>query len=562
MFGKYNFFKELKILNIKGRMSFVAKAQNTIISAAFILAFSATISSFLGFIKSRLLASNFGISDQLGIFFIADRIPSLIYSILVVGAFSTVFIPVFTSLYNKNKKDAWETASAIICLVVVAFFVIATFVIIFAPSIINIITTGLLSPAEVTLGANLMRIMIAGQLILVVSSFVTSILQSFKYFIIPALAPIVYNLGMILGIVFLSSKFGIYAPAFGVIIGATFHLLIQLPQLSYADFKFSPSFVISNYTSEAFKLVPARIFSVLINQMIITINNSLAILVSTSSVVILKFASQLQFLPVALFGLSMASAALPVLSENSNQSDLPKFRKIFLTTFHQMMFLVLPASVILIILRIPVVRLVFGVQDVTWEQTVTTAYALAFFSISIFAQSGIYLISRSFYALKDTFTPVKTGVVVIIFNVGFSLFMIKGLNLGIWAVAMSYTLSVMLEMFLLIILLQKKIGKFSYNEIILPTLKIAYATLLMAFTIYIPLKLLDQYVFDTTKTLNLLVLTGIVSCIGMCVYLVFTWLFRVEEIELFYKLLRKISIKNVSSVGPHQAISQEHDHKE
>ena len=348
---------------------------------------------------------------------------------------------------------------------------------------------------------------------------------------------------MILGTVAFSKQLGIYAPAWGVTVGAFFHLLIQIPVLKNVGF--SHSFKLSLKDKgfrEILTLTPPRIVSVLIANMLATINNSLAILISSSSVVLLKFANQLEFFPVNLFGISIASAVLPTLSNQVDEEGFDKFKKTFVTSLHQMLFLVIPASVILLVLRIPTVRIVYGVSNFPWEATVKTSYALAFFSLSIFAQSSVYLLTRAFYALKDTKTPVAVSAVTVVINVLLSLIFIKGLGFGVWSVALSYSITSIIDMGAMLYLLNKKLGGFDWDSLMIPFTKISFSAILMGFSLYIPLKLLDEVVFDTTRTINLLVLTGIAGAAGMTTYLILTKLFKVEEIELFYKLLRKLKL--------------------
>lgn len=540
LFSIFNNFK------FNGSWAFLARTQKTIISAAVILAVSSGVSAVLGLFKGRLLTTFFGVSDELSLFYTADKIPNLVYSVLVVGAISTVFIPVFTEELKKNKAEAWNIASTLISTGVMVFLVLGLGVIFFAEPIMRLLAVGKFNTDQIALGAHLMRIMIASQLILVISSFFTSVLQSFRHFLVPAMAPIVYNLGMLGGIYFLSPSIGIYGPTIGILIGALLHAAVQLPALKNVNFKYSPSFnLLTPRVRKAFALMPPRIASVLFSNIVFTINNSLAILVSAASVVHLKFASTLQFFPVYLFGGSMAAASLPVLSEHVDIHEKENFKKIFLTTFHQMMFLVLPASVILLVLRIPVVRLVYGVSNFAWEDTIKTSYALAFFSISIFAQSAFYLLTRAFYALKDTVTPVKVTLVTIFINVALSVLFVRHLNLGVWAIAFSYSITSILDALALTYLLDKKLGGFDRNSLLMPFLKISYSAVFMGLSLYIPLKLLDQVVFDTTRTINLLMLTIVVTIAGMTSYLLFTKLFKVKEIELFYKLLRKLKITKV-----------------
>jgi putative peptidoglycan lipid II flippase len=521
--------------------NFLVKTQNTILSAAFILFLASAVNAVLGFVKGRLLAQYFGVSSDLTVFYTADRIPNLIYSVLVVGAVSTVFIPVFTGMLKRDKERAFETASSIINITLFFFLILGTIIFIFAPTVMRILALKQFSEEEIILGAKLMRIMLGAQMLLVIGSLITSILHSFKYFAVAALAPVFYNIGMILGIVILSKQMGIFGPTFGVLAGAMMHVGIQLPLIKKTGFRYVAQL---NFRDKGFrkvaKLVPPRLLSVLLNNLVATLNNSLAILVSSPAVVFLKFGTQLQNFPVSLFGISIASASLPTLSSETGKDQMKDFKKTFVTSLHQMMFLVVPVSVILLVLRIPVVRIVYGVSNFPWEATVKTAYVLAFFSLSVFSQSANYLITRAFYALKDTTTPVKVNLVTIALNVMISLFFVLVLKLGVWSVALSFSITSLIDATALFYLLHKKVGYFKMSEIVVPFTKIGYAAMLMGVTLYVPMKLLDQYVFDTAKTINLLILTGIAGLSGMATYLALTWLFKVEEIELFYKLVRKL----------------------
>ena len=528
---------------LKNSNGFLFKTQNTILSAAVILGVASGISAVLGLVKTRLLASNFGVSKELAIFYTADKIPNLIYSILIVGAVSTVFIPIFTSLLKKDEDEAFRVASSIINSTFIFFIFIGLIMFVFSSQIIRLLSVGTFSESEIALGSNLMKIMLISQIFLVAGSLSTSILQSFKYFIVPALAPVFYNIGMILGTVFLSDKIGIYGPATGVAMGSILHFSIQAPLLRKSGFKFYPSLDFSDKNfKKTFSLVPPRIASVLIVNLVQTINNSLAILISAPSVIHLKFADQLQTLPVSLFGISMGAASLPTLSSQSAPDEQDKFKETFLTSLHQTIYLVMPLSAILLVLRVPAIRLVYGVSNFPWEATIRTSQTLAFFSISIFAQSANYLVTRAFYALKDTKTPVIINFFTALTNVCISLFFVSYLKLGVWAISLSYAVTSFIDFYFLITFLDKKVGGFDRKKLIVPFTKISFATALMGIMLYVPMKLLDKFVFDTTRTINLVALTVVAGIAGMATYFLITHLLKVEEIQLFYKLLRKLKL--------------------
>jgi len=525
-----------------------SNTQNTVLSAAFILALAYGVSAILGLVRSRLMATFFGDSVELSIFYIADRIPSLIYSVLAIGALATVFIPVFAQELEKGKEKAFKTASNAITLCMLAFLTLSILVIAFAPQIINLISAGKFTPDQVTLGSHLMQIMLVGQMLLVLSSFFGCILQSFKYFLIPALAPVLYNFGLIFGIFFLIGNYGIYAPAIGGILGALLHFAIQAVFIRNTGFSYHFQCNLTDTASlKMLKLLPPRILSLTASQISITINNALAILVSTGSVIYIKFADQLQSFPVNFFGASIALAALPSLSMALGHKDLESFKKTFFNSFFQMMFLAIPVSVIFIILRVPVTRLVYGASAFPWDATLQTALILGIFSVSIFSQSAVLLLNRAFYAFKDTVTPLVVSLVSIFITTALSFTAVKFLGLGAWTIATAITLGSFIDFLFLLLFIQKRIGRLDVANFFAPFAKIALSALAMGVSIYGPLKILDIRVFDTTKTFELVILTAVVITSGIISYLFFTRIFRVKEIDLFYKLLARLQFKKALS---------------
>jgi len=522
--------------------SFLNRSQNTILSAAFILAVSSGANAFLGLIKSNLLSRYFGVSKDLTIFFTAEKIPNLTYSILVVGAISTILVPMLASHLKKDRDEALKIASTIMTVTFLCFFAMGSVLFVVAPQVIKLLSLGTFSPDEIATGAALFRIMLASQIFLIAGSLISSVLQSFKIFLIPAIAPIAYNVGMIVGIIFFSGRFGIYGPVLGVLVGSFLNFIIQLPALRHSGFKLHPNLSFDSETKRTFYLIPPRIVSVLLANILDTVNNSFAILISQPSVVLLRFASQLQSFPVNIFGLSIAAASLPTLSAESGADDTEKFKKTFTTSMMQMMFLTVPLSVMLFVLKLPAVRLVYGTPSFPWWATVTTAYTLAYFSVSIFFQSANALLTRGFYALKDTTTPALIHLVTIFTNVLITLWFVRGMKLEVWSIAFAYSITSFMDTLALTHFLSVKVGGFELRKILGSFLKISLSAVLMGVTLYIPMKLLDNYVLNTTRVMDLLVLTGIAGLCGSATYLLFTRLLHVEEIELFYKLLRKLNL--------------------
>jgi len=521
------------------------RQQKTILSAAFILSSTYVVSALLGLVRDRLLAHYFGDSEVLGIYFAADRIPNLIFSLLVIGAISSAFIPVFTKYMKKNLTEAYLVSSSVINLTLALFLIISILVYIYAGPVSKALTLSKLDSSSISLMVKLMRIMLFAQIILIVSNFLTSTLQSFRHFFIPALAPVIYNLGIIISLIFFTKSFGIVAPALGMVLGSLGHLLIQIPLLSAIKFRYFFSFNLKHSgVREIIRLVLPRTLGLAGNQISYLINTSLAIFISTPSLVSFNFAQHLQNMPIALFGGTIAQAALPTLSMEVNERNHDSFKKILLTTFHQMSFLTIPMAVVLLILRIPIVRLVFGAASFSWGATLTTSYTLAFFSFGIFAQSAVFLLSRAFYALHDTKTPVLTSLGSIVLNILLSIYFVRAQHFGVWSLGLSFALGSVVNFVALFILLDKRVGYFERKALFKPFIKISYSAVLMGIFLYLPMKLLDELVLDTTRTINLLALTFIAGGFGLLVYLLFTKLLNVYEVEMIYKLARRLNLKN------------------
>ena len=515
--------------------------QTNILSAASVIMVNVGVSRILGLVRDRLLATHFGSSSVLGVYFAAFRLPDMIFQLLVMGALATAFIPVITSLQSQSrKKEVWKVASSILNIGLLVFVVLSVLICVFAKKLSFLIAPGF-NHGELLLMTSLTRIMLIAQFFFILSNFLTGILQSFKYFIIPAIAPVLYNLGIILGIIFLTPSLGIYGPTFGVIIGTFFHFLIQLPLARRLGLKYRLVFDWRNrYVKEIGRLMLPRTIGLAVAQIDYTVDVILASLISTSSLVYFNFAQHLQILPVGLFGAAIAQAALPTLSEEGGKKDLTIFKKTFLLCLHQILFLVLPFSVLLIILRIPIVRLVFGAARFDWKATVLTGQILAFFSISLFAQSAVHLLARAFYALYDSKTPVIIGAVSILINVFGSVYFILVLHLPVWGLGLSTSIANIFNAFLLLIYLNKKVAGFNYRELFIPIFKIFMVSFITAFAVYVPMKLLDQLTFDTTRVSELLLLTVLTALFGFCVYLFLSWLFKIKAAGTFLKLFDKI----------------------
>lgn len=526
---------------MRNLLRLLGEKQTSVGSAALVLVSMVFTSRILGLIRDRLLASRFT-PDQLGVYFAAFRLPNLLFELLVMGALTSAFIPVFTKyIAQKNEGEASKMASSVINISFLILLFISIPIFIFANSISKFLAPGF-DPAQIEQMAGFTRFMIVFQVFpLFIGNFFTGILQSHNLFLIPALAPVVYNVGIILGIVILTPFLALSAPVVGVGIGAFFFMLIQVPLLFKVKYRhFWKANIHDPGVREVGKLMGPRTFGLAISQIDSTIDLILSSLLGARMVTVFTFAQQLQQLPIGLFGVTVAQAALPTLSAFSVKEDGRQFKETIIGSINQILFFVLPISALFIVLRIPVVRLVFGATRFDWEATVLTGMTLSMFSLSLFAQAIVQVLARGFYALYDSKTPVLVGVLSIATNSVLSIVFVQFMKLPVWSLGLSTSIASLLNMVALLFLLDRKVGKFPRMDLLVPPLKMFLASLITGFALFFPLKLFDQLVFDTTRTFGLILLTGVSGTAGLSTYLFLTWVMGVGEVHSFINLISKI----------------------
>ena len=529
----------------KNSTSILFKKQTTIISAAAVMMFLVLASRILGLIRNRFLAHYFSI-ENLDAYRAAFVLPDFLANILITSTLSVAFIPIFTSYLNsKNEKEGWRIGSSILNISLLIFAVMALLLFLFAKPINELLVVpGFKNdPEKLSLTVSLTTIILFGEFLLIIGSFLTSFLQSYHRFIISAIAPVLYNLGVIIGILWLRPFFGLQAAAWGVVLGAIFHVLVQLILIKQLGFKYNFEFKFNNPgVLKIIKMSLPRAVGVGFAQIEWWISVFLSsLLVSTGfagSVAVLGFASDIQNFPIGIFGITFATAAFPTLSTEVAANKINDFKTTFLSTLHQILYLTVPLSVIFIVLRIPIVRILLGSGVFDWSSTVATAVTTSYFAIGIFAQSAFFLILRAFYSLHDAATPLKVALGSLIFHATAGtilvLFLAKKTLVPVAFLGLSSSLTGIFSFLILLYILDKKVGGFERAKLFLPPIKIFVSAILMGVLLYLPLHikidgryLIDQ-IIDTTRVFNLLTLTGLAVLFGGTIYIWLTWWLRIN----------------------------------
>jgi putative peptidoglycan lipid II flippase len=397
--------------------------------ASLILAVSYFFSALLGLLRDHLLAGRFGAGNELDVYYAAFTVPDFIALILVFGAVSSAIIPIFSSYLVGSEDEAWHYVSNLLNIFLIFLISICVIFIIFAPFFVLLVAPGFSEEKRETT-VMLMRIMFLSPIILGISNIISGILQIFKRFLVTALAPLMYNLGIIVGIVFFVPWLGLVGLAFGVVAGACLHLLIQVPVFLHSGFAYKPLFNFRHVgVIRTIKLMVPRSLGLGAGQLNTIVTTAIASTLATGSIAVLNLANNLSSMAVSAFAVSLSTAIFPAMSLAYSKANKKDFEKKFSSAFLQVVFLTVPISILLFMLRAQVVRVVLGTGKFDWIDTRLTAACLGIFCLGLSAQGLIFILSKTFYAAHNTKIPAFISFCTVVLNIAMSFFFVWLLNL-------------------------------------------------------------------------------------------------------------------------------------
>jgi len=511
--------------------------QGGIVSSAIILSFMIVVSRVFGFMRYRILAGYFS-KNELDIFFASFRIPDLVFEILITGALTSSFIPVFIR-YQKSREELDENISSIFNLLSLCLFVIVIALFFGMDWIVPAITPGF-SGDKIRDIVMYSKVLLLGQLpFLVVGNFLTGIAQAKKTFFITALAPVIYNVAVIIFTYFFAPQMHLFAPIWGTVIGSALFFVIQFPVMFLYGFSYRPLVKITTGVKDFFRMVVPRILTVIITQIDATIDLTLTTLMGAGAYTEFYFAQHLQLLPVSVIGIAFGQASLPYLSEMFEAKREDAFRKVIVDSVLNLFFFTIPIMGFFIVARTPMVRLFFGGEKFDWDATVQTAFALSYFSLSLPFHAIYYFLTRCFYAIHDSRTPFVFSLLSIVVNTVMSLVFVLVLKLPIWSLALSFSAAIVFNSVALFFLLSRRLGGLDLKTITRETLKITLAMLVAAPATYLFIKVSDNLIFDTTRTINVFFLLAGGCALYFLVYLLMSWFLGTKELYLITSLMVK-----------------------
>lgn len=507
------------------------------VKAAGFMMVATLLARVLGLARDVVLYSWFGQSHVTDAYVAAFSIPDLIYMLLVGGALSSAFIPVFSSYLARSREDeAWKVASIVFNYAMLLMFVLITAGEIFTRPLIVMLVPDL--PAEqITLAVSLTRVMLFQTVFMTFSGIALGILNSKQHFTTPAIGSILYNVGIIVVGAALAKELGVMAFSIGVVAGSILNLAVQIPALRRAGVRYYPLF---DWRHPGFKQIIVLMVPILLGLSITQINllvtQHLASGLAEGSISALRLAQRLMQLPIGIFGIPIAMAVFPSMNLQVVRNEIADFKRTFSLGLRAVFLITIPASAGLIALRGPIIGLFFQQGKFTAADTLSTGLVLAFYCIGLFAYSAIPLLNRVFYSIQDTVTPVVVGGLSVAVNIGFSVFLVRYLEGR--GLALAYSLAGIINTLILIWILKIRLGNIDGFKIMKSFVISSGASAVMYMAVnYISLHAQALLPFGFKVNELITVASGIGA--GVLVYTLIILLFRLEEARLVMDLIKR-----------------------
>jgi len=499
--------------------------------AAWSMSAVTSLSRVLGFVRMMVIARIFGAGMVADAFFVAFRISNILRELLAEGSMSAAFIPVFsTYLHTKSKEEARELASSIFCILLFILIGVVTLGITFSPQIVSAIAHGYVQyPEKFSLTVKLTEMMFPYILFVGLSAVTMGVLNSMGSFTSPAFAPVMLNLAMIGSALYISPMMEtpIAGLAIGVVLGGLLQLLIQLPPLKKNGMGFYFSFKPRHPgVRQVGRLTIPVIGSQAATQINIFVSSLIATYLPQGSVSYLFYAMNLFQFPHGIFGVSIATATLPSMSRHAAVGDYDSLKETLSFGLRYIFFIMLPAMVGLIVLRVPITCLLFQRGTFTYQDTLGTAYALMFFSLALWAYSGVRVVNAAFYALQDTRTPVKGAFISVFINASLSLLLMGPLKHG--GLALATAVAAAVNMSFLLFMFRRRMGRIGARRIARSAFKTAIASGFMGVACYFLAQ--GDLWMQAGRTVEKAWRVGGAIMAGVAVYAVMQYILKNEEL--------------------------------
>jgi putative peptidoglycan lipid II flippase len=450
-----------------------------IVRNTFVVGASFALAAIMGLVRNIIIARQFGIGADLDAYYASFKLPDLLFTVVAGGALATAFIPVFTDVMAKeDRAQAWRLASAITNLVLLIVSVFALLAALFAPWLVSTLIAPGFDAGQQAEAVSVMRIVLLSTLIFAISSVQGAVLHGFKHFLLPALAPVLYPLGIIVGAIWLAPTMGVRGLAIGAVIGAGLHLAVKVPGLIYYGFRWWPVLDLGSAAVHRVGiLMGPRILDLGVFHLTLLAMTNLASRLSPGSVSAVEWGWDAMQIPETLIGTAFGLVAFPTLADLAARNDLAGLRHTFGETLRAILALTIPAVLGLILLGRPALAALYqrGAFDAAATQAVYVA--LRFFALGLVGHAALELAARAFFAQQDTLTPLLVAVGSAVVNIGLAVVLMRPLGHG--GLALANSLAVSAEVLVLLYILRRRWGSVEGRETLNTMGRVLLATLFM-----------------------------------------------------------------------------------
>ncbi len=520
---------------------------NGVTAAAMIIAIASLASNIVGVLRDHTLAATFGAGHALDAYYAAFRVPDFIYNLVIVGSLSAGFIPVFAEyLETRDKREAWHLAEQVLSVVGATMVVLCLILAVFAPVIVPMTVPGF-SPDKLALTIRMARIMFLSPFFLGLSAVMGGILQATRRFVAFSIAPVVYNLGIIFGATVLVPRMGVEGVAWGVVLGAFLHFLIQASVALRLGLQRIPWPSLQTAgVRRILKLMIPRTAGLAVSQLNLVILLIFASALADGSVAVFNLANNLQSFAVSVIGISYAVAAFPVLSKAAGRKDMGGFHSALLGAAQKITFFILPFTACFFLFRAQIVRLALGAGQFGWDDTIRTATVLGVFTISLLGQSLVALYARAFYAMQDTKRPLVIALVSESVNLILA-YTLRG-PLGITGLVIAFSAATYVQLGLLLWQLRRHHGLTGGAAYATTFLKAGAASLAFIAAGY-PVRQLIGTLFPLNMYWQVMLQGGLAGLVGLAAFVFVCWLLKSAEFFDFVSHINKKLFKSKASIA-------------
>jgi putative peptidoglycan lipid II flippase len=519
-------------------------SKKALVKSASIISGATFLSRVLGFVRDVVMARAFGTGWIVQVFFVAFRIPNMFRELAAEGASNAAFVPVFSEyLATKDRREFWRLINTVF----VAFLMIVSLIvfmgIVFSPLLVRLIAPGFIqAPEKLNLTIAINRPIFAYLILVCVATFFMGVLYTFKSFFSPSFSPVIFNAVFIVSIIFADNSIsGIWKVTIGVLVAGIFQIVIQLPAMFRCGFKVRPfEFQKNIFRHPGVRLIgrlllPRMIGSAVyqLNILIDTAFASLTFLAGQGAIAAIYYSSRMIQFPLGIFGHSISNAALPTLSEFAAKKEMNKFAETVEFSLTNILFVMIPASLGLMILSQPIIKIMFERGEFDAYSTMITSSALTFYAVGLFAYGVNKFLALSFNALQDTVTPVKVSGLALLINIAFIILFTVVFKAKVAGLAFASSLSAMVASLILYNSLHKRIKQINSSSIINQTIRMLLCSIGMSIVIF--------FVWhNLVRVINPILALLITISISITFYLVTSFYAKIyQAIKLFKWTLRK-----------------------